>query len=615
MKLNIFDQRFSKIYFFITCVFLLSTGCQKEENFEETKVITNQDTDDLSISLEGDLQVSDFVWEGLNTYYYWQEKVPSLADSKRLNEKDYAQFINNNSKPEAFFNSLKHPDDRFSWIQDDYEELENLLQGVYASNGLEFGLTYACRDCSEVVGYVKYVLENSDASNKNVQRGDFFTGVNGIELNTDNYKDLLFGNELTYILNMGSLAGPSAEISVVVSSTSINEIYQIEIVEEKGISRSLFYQSTTLSESIESLATGLAASINKDTQLSASVTGAIISIVALNTDYVFWVRINDDVSTDSISSYPQDRILVTGSISVTGNRILSNGNNIELTQEEEFKTNPIQISKVLKTSTGNVGYLMYNQFVVGRNSELNQVFGDFKSQGINDLIVDLRYNGGGSVRMCIELASMITGQFTGELFSKEQWNSKLSKYLEDRFGAESLQDNFVDTLTGDSEEPINSLLLDRVFILTTSDSASSSELLINSLSPYIDVFHIGEKTRGKNTASITVYDYIDNEGTKNPDHKYALQPIVLKIANKDNFADYADGLEPDSAINEIVKNLGILGDKNEPLLSTALSLLSGTGKIETLKPSISKELLINDPLLSKIKGMHLDKSWLQNQGK
>jgi C-terminal processing protease CtpA/Prc len=221
--------------------------------------------------------------------------------------------------------------------------------------------------------------------------------------------------------------------------------------------------------------------------------------------------------------------------------------------------------------------------------------------------------------MCIELASMITGQFAGEIFSKEQWNSKLTEYLEDRFGADSLQDEFVDTLTDSNDsgesESINSLSLNRVFILTTSNSASASELLINSLSSYIDVVHIGEQTRGKNVGSITVYDYIDNEGTKNPDHKYAMQPIVLKIANKDGFADYANGLEPDASIDEDIKNLGTLGDEKEPLLETALNLISGTAKLYLPKSSFSKQLLINDPILTKVEGMYIDKNWFQDQGK
>jgi hypothetical protein len=68
--------------------------------------------------------------------------------------------------PETFFESLKHPDDRFSWIQDDYLELENSLQGIVASNGVEFGLLLACENCNQVIGFVKYILEGSNASEK-----------------------------------------------------------------------------------------------------------------------------------------------------------------------------------------------------------------------------------------------------------------------------------------------------------------------------------------------------------------------------------------------------------------------------------------------------------------
>ena len=501
VKLNL--PYYHLIFIFI---FLSNLGCKKEEVIEgnEDELIeetSSLDTDDTAISLEGDLQISDFIWEGLNTYYYWQEEVEALADSKLEDEKAYAEFISQNADPELFFDSLLHPEDRFSWIEEDYVELENSLQGIYASNGVEFGLAYACQDCNEIVGYVKYILEDSDASNKNIKRGDYFTGVNGITLTVGNYRNLLFGDELSYTLNMAD--------------------------------------------------------------------------------------------------------------SIDGNLVL-NGINVELTKEENFETNPIQISKTIDTNAGKIGYLMYNQFVADKSPQLNEVFGNFKSEGFIDLVVDLRYNGGGSVANCIELASMITGQFNGEIFAKEKWNSKLTTYFEERYGAERLIERFVDVLS--DGESINSLSLNRVFILTTSSSASASELLINSLSAYIDVVHIGEKTVGKNVGSITVYDYIDNDGNKNPDHTYAMQPIVLKIANKDDFAEYTDGLEPNTAIDEEIKNLGILGDPSEPLLATAISILSGTGKVTPYRSS-SKNLRIGNPIVLKRQGMHLDKTIHSFQGK
>ena len=176
-----------------------------------------------------------------------------------------------------------------------------------------------------------------------------------------------------------------------------------------------------------------------------------------------------------------------------------------------------------------------------------------KQKGITELILDLRYNGGGSVQNCVELASMITGQYDSEIFAEEIWNQKLLTYLEERFGRESLINRFVNKL--ENEEQINSLKFNRVYVITSSESASASELLINGLTPYIEVIQVGEKTFGKNVGSITVYDYIDNEKTKNPEHTYAMQPIVLKIANSDGYADYTDGLEPSTEVEEDIKIL------------------------------------------------------------
>ena len=133
-------------------------SCSKDITTEDNELNQNLDTDDLEVNLEGELQVSDFVWKGLNEFYYWQEDVSELSDEKLNDEKEYAEYIKNNSNPKIFFESLKHPDDRFSWIQDDYVELENTLQGVFATNGVEFGLLYACENCNEVVGFVKYIL-------------------------------------------------------------------------------------------------------------------------------------------------------------------------------------------------------------------------------------------------------------------------------------------------------------------------------------------------------------------------------------------------------------------------------------------------------------------------
>ena len=86
-------------------IFILTfVSCSKEKNSNETtENLSNIDSDDIVISLEGALQISDFVWKGLNQYYYWQEQVSDLNDRKALNSSEYAKYINNNPEPKGFF--------------------------------------------------------------------------------------------------------------------------------------------------------------------------------------------------------------------------------------------------------------------------------------------------------------------------------------------------------------------------------------------------------------------------------------------------------------------------------------------------------------------------------
>ncbi|MDC0879744.1 S41 family peptidase, partial [Flavobacteriaceae bacterium] len=361
------------------------------------------DDDPNIIRLETDLEISDFIWKGLNQYYYWQESVMNLSDSKTENESDYAYYLSQNPNPESFFNTLKHPDDRFSWIVDDYIELENMLQGIDNSDGMEFGLYVECND-QNIFGFVRYVSKNSDAESKGVKRGMLFSEINGSRLTRENYRDLLYNNE--------------------------NNTYTIKFSE---------------------------LSYNETNQCANIIPGQ-------------------------------------ESISLVKSRIIKN---------------PVHISKVIESEGKKIAYLMYNQFVgvvesenKDYNSELNDVFANFLSNGVEELVIDLRYNPGGRISTSINLASMITGQFNNQVFAKETWNSKLMDYWNEN-SPESLLNKFTNKL--DNDQSISSLNLNRVFVLTSSRTASASELLINGLDPYIDVIHIGDFTVGKNQGSITVY--------------------------------------------------------------------------------------------------------------
>jgi C-terminal processing protease CtpA/Prc len=256
-------------------------------------------------------------------------------------------------------------------------------------------------------------------------------------------------------------------------------------------------------------------------------------------------------------------------------KITPNGKSVQLTKTE-LAENPILVNNVIENGGHKIGYLMYNGFYPNYDTQLNEAFGTLKTQGITDLVLDLRYNSGGSVLTATRLASMITGQFTDKVFSKQRWNDKINAYFETE-NPEALKNLFTNKI---DDAPINSLNLTKIYILTSKSTASASELVINGLKPYIDVVQIGDITTGKNVGSITVYDSPTfGKENRNPNHRYAMQPLVLKIVNADDFGDYFNGLNPTYALKENLADLGILGNSTEPLLSTAIGKITGTAKM------------------------------------
>jgi len=433
-------------------------------------------------------RIHEFIWTALNDYYLWQEEVPSLADEiKPIGSARYRELIKPYPEPESFFESLKYELDKYSLIRSNYEDIENSIKGIDANNGLKFILSrYGSGE--NILGVVTHILAESDAANKDIRRGDIFTSVDGQNLNLNNYRELLFGDNLNYTLNMADL----------------------------------------------------------------------------------------------------------------NNNLLSpNGKNVSLTKTENFQSNPIQISKIINTGASKIGYLMYNQFAEGFDDDLNNVFSSFKAEQINDLILDLRYNGGGLVRSAVNLAGMITGQFNGEVFAKYLWNKKLMTYFNsdlERFSSQ-LEINFSESLADGT--PINSLNLSRVYVITSGRSASSSELVINGLSPYINVIQVGDNTYGKNVGGpAALYDYIDNDGTKHPNHTYAIYCMTFYSANSNDFYDYADGLAPQEELKlkEDLANMGTLGENSDPLLALTIQHINQESSRHRInQPVFPMEEIIEDP--------------------
>ena len=347
---------------------------------------------------------------------------------------------------------------------------------------MEFGLVLYEDGSNNVFGYVRYVVENSDAKAKGVKRGMIFNSIDGTQLNLTNYQSLLSGSSNTY-----------------------------------------------------------------------------------NTGFA---NFN------------------------TGNPV-SNGSYISLIKTE-IQENPIAISKIIVDSNKKIGYLLYNQFARNYDGQLNTVFANFKNEKVDELIVDLRYNPGGSVSSATYLGSMITGQFNGQLYSQEVWNEK----YRNAFSPEVFRNNFTNQIkNSDSngnvilQENINSLGLNKAYFIVTKSTASASELVINSLSSHIDVRLVGVTTTGKQVGSTTLYDSdnLRKSGNNlNTNHRYAMQPLIFEISNKDN-KNYPDGIIPNSInfpgifLGEDFGDLGVLGERSDPLLNRTLIYISTGNKTSPAK--------------------------------
>ncbi|PRX42821.1 S41 family peptidase [Salegentibacter salegens] len=249
---------------------------------------------------------------------------------------------------------------------------------------------------------------------------------------------------------------------------------------------------------------------------------------------------------------------------------ISNTDEIIALNRVEITENPVLLSKVVEVDGISVGYIMYNSFTADFDDELNAAFGELKAEGVDELVLDLRYNGGGSVESAVDLSSMITGQFEGKIFSKQTWNA----LLQSQFTEEELVDRFNDKIR--TEEAINSLGLSKVYIIATGSTASASELVMNGLAPYIDVVHVGEGTVGKFQAAAPLYDSPNFlRQNRNPNHKYVIQPLIYESKNANEDAYYEEGLVPDIEAEEDIVNLLPLGEPEETLLAAALADITG----------------------------------------
>ncbi len=207
--------------------------------------------------------------------------------------------------------------------------------------------------------------------------------------------------------------------------------------------------------------------------------------------------------------------------------VLSNdGSQREVTlRSGSYVKKEVANAKIFDQNGTKIGYFVLNSFIGQHiNDSLDQLFGEFKRNGVSELIVDLRYNGGGNLDIAKHLATLIGGEHVyGHVFEYFRFNQKYSNQNETSYFEKP------------SQTP-NALNLDRVIFITTNNTASASESVISTLRAqenHIDVVIVGDRTYGKPYSMYPV-PYCD----------YVFFPIMMKNFNSDFAEDYDEGFTP-----------------------------------------------------------------------
>lgn len=438
------------MYLRLLCLILLFSACRKQDAPAPTGPVTQQ-------------EINNWILANMREYYLWNQSLPAVADAQQ--------------EPVAFFNSLKHPGDRFSVI---YNE-SNFPRGMLRTFGIDYYVIPWAQAPGGAIGIINFVIPGSAAALNGLKRGDYFTRISNAIISPANAQQL--GQEL----------------------------------------------------------------LNKNT---------------------------GNITTASVAGNGQ--VTEIRPVALEGRMIVEN---------------PLYEKKTWLVNGKKVAYLFLNNFDDYYNDDLLQAFRKFKEEGASDLIIDLRYNPGGSVTAAALLSALVApGIDEQKPFVQYAGNARQQVRMR----------SFRDILavpSGDNKViPFSALVsgqlsFPRVFILGTGITASSSELLINNLKPYMQVVLIGQTTFGKDVGAVNITD------KRIP---WSLFPVTYKLSNARGEGGYENGITPEYVSDEkSILPLFPIADQQDPLIAKALLIISGGGRqMESIQPPV-KVLYDSRQLLSE----------------
>ncbi|QHS62540.1 S41 family peptidase [Chitinophaga agri] len=290
----------------------------------------------------------------------------------------------------------------------------------------------------------------------------------------------------------------------------------------------------------------------------------------------YFTAINGTTLTTSNAAAIGQEMLSGGSAVLTlatiSNNTITKGGDIIL-NAQHFREQPIYQQSVQTVHGKTVAYLFYNAFDDRYNQGLFNAFKQFKTSGATELVLDLRYNPGGSVTGAAMLNALIAPNIDeNSIFAKYAGNNNMGQRAVSYKSALSVPESgapiaFANLAPG-------RLSLQRVFILTGLQTASAAELTINTLKPYMQVVQIGQHTLGKDKAAVIISDM------RSPQRiPYTLLPITYNLANAKGEGGYTNGIIPDYIIDEMGKlPLAPVGNEKDPLIAKAMAIISGGGR-------------------------------------